>query len=859
MDILCEALVFELERAPAGTIDVKAAIQAVRDTLGNSPTVTMLTFTRHFRQGTVDETVKTWVKSAMARSGKRAIVPAEVPELPATLQARQGLLDMMKARVLTQANSSISVVGAKQGSRGGATASAHGMGGVGKTLMAVQLIRDAEVGAAFEKLLWVSVGQEPDILQLLRVLHFQLKSKHLPAASMEAEVFAVQAMREACRGVKALLVLDDIWDPKHAETLNCVDVEAGSASVVTTRLRNMSEGEISCGLLTVEESLSLLLSSAGLHELIDKPPAAAYEAIECCGRLALALPIAGGMIRELRELWEVELVPMLKQELSEEMSTEQRIVNASLRCLNPTHRAGVEALFACFGCFAEDDIVPASALDILSPVVCEKAGAAPSHHKVRKWLAALLQASLLNESANGFNVHDLVRDVMVTRVEEEHGGMEVLQRRVVQLFLAAFDELGNGPKSPDNALEGFLIRSLRHHVQQAQQPDVELWNDDLLMSVLTHKADIVSASAVRGIGLEDLQSAIEQCEGAGCWFEASKLWYAASIANGMGSGELLKRGLAAIGNLSDETAETRALESKILSKLLVVVHGGFAFGSPEHTKNMARMRVLAESSQADVDGQIMKLFTYLGSAMTNAGVVRYTPITQGMMDALLPQLNEVARLAQEAARAAPDRTRHSLASNFITFVGVTAQIYHRHPGFQKELFTGAQGALLRSNVEAYDFDSMHAVFKSSVFSMDPFLHGQHTPGLLLFYGDLKGCHAAWAKEMDAWRKIGVLVQQGDRKWSDYHNETLVCYHSAGAMLNAGEMDLFREYIQLLPGKCKRASGPVTDCSPLKPHHAKLTMSSMLLINVRCDRAERPSRCEGVGANTALPPLELGPN
>ena len=43
---------------------------------------------------------------------------------------------------------------------------------------------------------------------------------------------------------------------------------------------------------------------ADLDHLINDPPAAALEAVECCGRLALALPIAGGMIRELEEVWE---------------------------------------------------------------------------------------------------------------------------------------------------------------------------------------------------------------------------------------------------------------------------------------------------------------------------------------------------------------------------------------------------------------------------------------------------------------------------------------------------------------------------------------------------------------------------
>ena len=111
-----------------------------------------------------------------------------------------------------------------------------------------------------------------------------------------------------------------------------------------------------------QESLSLLLTSAGLEHLIDKPPPAAVEAVECCGRLALALPIAGGMIREMNDTWQTQLIPLLKEELSEELSVEQRIVNASLRCVEESQRPLVEALFLVFGCFAEDEVVPAAAL-----------------------------------------------------------------------------------------------------------------------------------------------------------------------------------------------------------------------------------------------------------------------------------------------------------------------------------------------------------------------------------------------------------------------------------------------------------------------------------------------------------------
>ena len=109
-----------------------------------------------------------------------------------------------------------------------------GTAGVGKTTIAVQLIRDPGVGAAFKKLLWVSVSQQPDTFGLIRVLYYQLTSKKLPA-SAEEERDAVQELRQASKGIRVLLVLDDCWDARHGESLHCVDADAGSACVITTR------------------------------------------------------------------------------------------------------------------------------------------------------------------------------------------------------------------------------------------------------------------------------------------------------------------------------------------------------------------------------------------------------------------------------------------------------------------------------------------------------------------------------------------------------------------------------------------------------------------------------------------------
>ena len=110
-----------------------------------------------------------------------------------------------------------------------------------QTTLAAALVRDSDVGTRFAKLLWVSVGQEPDLLQLLRTLHFQLTSSHLPTEARSVRD-AQQLLKQAAAGVRALLVLDDCWSKRQPEVLNVVDMEAGAACVITTRIRNLGAG-----------------------------------------------------------------------------------------------------------------------------------------------------------------------------------------------------------------------------------------------------------------------------------------------------------------------------------------------------------------------------------------------------------------------------------------------------------------------------------------------------------------------------------------------------------------------------------------------------------------------------------------
>ena len=157
--------------------------------------------------------------------------------------------------------------------------------------------------------------------------------------------------------------------------------------------------------------------------------------------------------------------------------------------------------------------------------------------------------------------------MMRAEEDEEGGGLMGLHREAIKLFLAAFVD-----SSTNANLKDFIIRSMRHHILNAQNPDVLLWEDELLMRVLTHDSTIIGARAVKGIGMEEIKAAIEECENAGCWWEAALLWFAATTQSASTSGKELIRASSAISHVP-ETTESKALESKILTMLLYVGEG----------------------------------------------------------------------------------------------------------------------------------------------------------------------------------------------------------------------------------------------------------------------------------------------
>ena len=475
-----------------------------------------------------------------------------------------------------------------------------------QTTAAAALVNDDGVRAAFDKIAWASVGQQPDTAALQQTLHIQLTAQPLPEAAKADARVALEVLKDAAKGLSVLLVLDDVWVASHADPLNFVEpLSVQSAVIITTRIRSLINGaaEIQCETLSTEASLELLLRAGGQDKLLSAPPPAALEAVELCGKLPLALGIAGAIIEELADGWQDELLPLLKEEL-DETSVEERVVTASLRVVPKELRAGVEGLFAVFGAFAEDAIVPAAAVDLLVPLMVSDDAtkrAAQQKRQVRRWLMQLLKANVMRGSIEkGVSVHDLVRDCMIQRAEASRdGGLPALQREAVPLMLIAFDS--DGPAA------SYVSGSLQWHVRQARQPDLAIHADALMMRVLTHNDTEIRKQGALGVGMDALRAAADVCDDAGEHFTAAELMWAACAVRGTAAGAEAQRATASLQKLNEmgrESTASRALERNVLGTLFFVTEGGHTYGSTEHNAVMDRMAALGRrASVGGVDGK----------------------------------------------------------------------------------------------------------------------------------------------------------------------------------------------------------------------------------------------------------------
>ena len=464
---------------------------------------------------------------------QKASVPETVPELPDAFCVRDVDLMQLKSALLSgsggdgdgdgPSNGTAITSGTRQSLRQSQSkkVGAHGMGGLGKTTTAASLVHDEEILSSFQAIVWVSVGQEPNLLTLADSIHHQLTKQGLPEEAKD-ERDALVALREAAKGKVVLLVLDDVWNPSHEKPLNCIDTATSSRLLVTTRIRGLMKNaqEISMGILSDDEALAMLLKYAKVEALEKSSTeyARAVEVVSLCGKLPLTIAIAGGMVASSSQGFTEDMVAMMKTDMGKEMrdesgiTVEERIIASSIKMIGKhSDSATIESTFRHFAVFAEDLPVPKAVFDVISPMLVPRSSSrAASSTKVSSCIAVLMSQNLLKGSLamrDGVFMHDIVRDYVIALLSEAQ--LRAKQAQMVEMLLLArpaegFKDVLN--TSPGN-FDGYVARNLAHHMRgslsEGETPSYE-W--------LAHRDNVVVKSAALALGRDAMIAQIASAE-----------------------------------------------------------------------------------------------------------------------------------------------------------------------------------------------------------------------------------------------------------------------------------------------------------------------------------------------------------
>jgi NB-ARC domain len=454
--------------------------------------------------------------------------------LPDNFVPRPQALDSVKAKLLGAEDKTLVV------------SAIAGLGGLGKSVLATALVLDREVQARFaDGILWVTLGQNPDLLSLL--------GDWIRELDKSREAFSANTLEAAARYLgtllaerRMLLVVDDVWNAAHAEWFRVGG--DGCQVLVTTREARLEGAEYyDLDLMTEAEAIELVRKKLG-QGWQQEQEAEVRAFANLLGRLPLALDLAANQVRdgltweELRSEFEAErrsvflgtgrrssaLQLLDSSEAWERLGEEeqrkyslQACFNLSLKRLNPQQFEQ----FAWLGVLPEDvnlDRRVAAVLWDLSPL------------RAQKVLIDLRNRSFLtggvdtipsgtaepNEGEPSYRVHDLMHDLARISIDcppsnesNQLGGLGMSVAAAHQGFLERYRAQAEDRRWDKLPSDGYIHRRLTWHMIQAG------WLDEIhaLMAMSDERGNNAWFEACDRIGqpaifVEDVSRAWELAE-----------------------------------------------------------------------------------------------------------------------------------------------------------------------------------------------------------------------------------------------------------------------------------------------------------------------------------------------------------
>ncbi|NET32058.1 MAG: hypothetical protein F6K19_08650 [Cyanothece sp. SIO1E1] len=411
------------------------------------------------------------------RSPLKPGAPFPRVRLPENFVARPDALNAVKAKLLAEDERTLVV------------SAISGLGGLGKSVLAMALVLDPEVQARFaDGILWVTLGQNPDLQTMLGdwIRELDKSREAFSANTLEA---ASRYLHNLLAERRMLLVVDDVWNAAHAEWFRVGGV--GCRVLVTTREAQI-EGAEYYPLDLMSEAEAVELVRQKLEQQWNVAQAAEVKAFaKVLGHLPLALDLATNQVRdgftwaELRSEFEAErravaLEVLDASEAFEYLPLEEQRKYSLQACFNLSllrlqeKKPKLLQQFAWLGVLPEDvnlNVQVAAVLWNVRPLMAKKA------------LIDLRQRSFLTDGVATFageptyRVHDLMHDMARNLIENGTLSLPTSPLSLSPLaqahreFLGRYRARATEHRWDGLPHDGYIHRHLTWHMEQANWVD----------------------------------------------------------------------------------------------------------------------------------------------------------------------------------------------------------------------------------------------------------------------------------------------------------------------------------------------------------------------------------------------------
>ncbi|RWR83820.1 putative disease resistance protein [Cinnamomum micranthum f. kanehirae] len=347
-----------------------------------------------------------------------------------------------------------------------------GMGGVGKTTVMKNLNNLPEIARMFEIVIWVTVAKDFSIRQLQTEIALRLSLKLLDEESNER---VARRIFQSLRGMKFLLLMDDVWDIVDLEDIGIPYPTQGNGCklVLTTRYRNVchkmeTNKEIMVELLSVEEAWELFREKAG--EVVDSPniqPLARCVVDECDG-LPLAIVVIGASLRKEDNIliWENAVQELSAPATSDIYDMEERVFKRLKFSFDKLEDDNLKNCFLYAALFPEDHNIDHFELILYwraEGLINSGSSLIDARKKGHAILKHLIDASLLLKSNGMIQMHDVIRDLALRITSSKGSGHRFLVRankdikdppeaeewKNIERMSLMQNKIGNLPESPN--------------------------------------------------------------------------------------------------------------------------------------------------------------------------------------------------------------------------------------------------------------------------------------------------------------------------------------------------------------------------------------------------------------------------